>query len=348
MSTNYQFRQLIRLKGLNNTIYNGKLAKVTIFPSSGVCRNGRYHVELMDEVVPSLRKFIEVKPENMEHACQCCHKAGENLMFCGKCKNARYCDRECQRIDWETHKKECRECGHARNVTKNPLIPAIVSGNFELVRKLVQEGTDVNMTCSSSNVTALQIAAAGGIFAIVQYLIQNGADKNVADNTGATALYEAAQNGHLPVVQYLIEQGADKNKANNDCADPLSVAAHNGHLPVVRYLLEQGVDVNKATIHGATPLFIAVQDGHLNVARYLLEQGADKDKARNDGATPLHFAANLGKCEMLSCLMSSGASLTATDGNNYLPIDVAANEKIKQLIRNEEKRRRTQVSTEPK
>jgi len=45
-----------------------------------------------------------------------------------------------------------------------------------------------------------------------------------ANNEGFCPIFVAAQNGHLGVVQYLNEQGADKEKANNNGASPLFIA----------------------------------------------------------------------------------------------------------------------------
>ena len=342
MSTNYQLGQLVRLKGLNNVSYNGKLARISYFPSSEVCCNGRYRVDLTDEAAPSNHQPVDVKPENMEHACQRCHKSGEKLMFCGKCKNARYCDRECQRIDWKSHKENCELCGLSRDTTKNPLYLAISEGDLRLVRKLVEEDRiDVNMTSDTTNTTALQAAASFGHLPIVQYLLQHGADLHKTDNRGLTVLHGAAQNGHIAVVRYLVEQGADKEMDNNNGFSPLAIAAQSGHLGVVQYLLEQGADKDRAGNEGRVPLFIAAAGGHLAIVRLLVEQGVDVNRAANDGTTPLHFAAYNGHAEVLSYLMSEGASLTARlveYGN--LPIDMTTNEEIKQLIRDEEKRRR--------
>ena len=91
---------------------------------------------------------------------------------------------------------------------------------------------------------------------------------------------------------------------------------------------------------GATSLYMAAQNGHLPVVQYLLEYGADVNKTTNDGVTPLHIAAINGHAEVLTCLFNWGASLTARDDEGDLPIDWAANEVIKQLIRDEEIRRR--------
>ena len=64
------------------------------------------------------------------------------------------------------------------------------------------------------------------------------------------------------------------------------------------------------------------------------------NKSANDGTTPLHAAALVGHAEVLTCLMNWGASLTARDDDGDLPIDITNDEAIKQLIRDEELRRR--------
>eukprot|EP00164_Ancoracysta_twista_P008132 GFYU01011679.1.p1 GENE.GFYU01011679.1~~GFYU01011679.1.p1 ORF type:complete len:228 (-),score=36.11 GFYU01011679.1:72-755(-) len=39
--------------------------------------------------------------------CTNCGKSAENLLRCAKCKNAFYCDRDCQKSDWKYHKRVC-------------------------------------------------------------------------------------------------------------------------------------------------------------------------------------------------------------------------------------------------
>ena len=54
--------------------------------------------------------------------------------------------------------------------------------------------------------------------------------------------HDAARNGHLPVVQYLCEQGAEKEGRSRDGSISLHSATHNGNLPVVQYMCERGAD----------------------------------------------------------------------------------------------------------
>ena len=80
----------------------------------------------------------------------------------------------------------------------------------------------------------------------------------------------AAQNGHLAVVQYLIQQGADKNKAKNNGTTPLIIAAQEGQLKVVQCLVQQGADKGKTREDGADPA--ATSLGQLDVVRQLVQQ----------------------------------------------------------------------------
>jgi hypothetical protein len=44
--------------------------------------------------------------------CFKCYKMEEfigQLKYCGRCKEARYCSKECQKIHWKQHKLECKE-----------------------------------------------------------------------------------------------------------------------------------------------------------------------------------------------------------------------------------------------
>ena len=119
----FKFGNYVRLQGLSNAAYNGKLA---IIRSLAVDEStGRFHVELQvgeDDVASHLNgQEISVKPENMVRACDGCHEAGAATMQnCGSCKNAAYCNAEYQRSDWKRHKVDCRNMSSQRRVVKIP------------------------------------------------------------------------------------------------------------------------------------------------------------------------------------------------------------------------------------
>ena len=57
----------------------------------------------------------------------------------------------------------------------------------------------------------------------------------------------AAQEGHSAVVQCLVEQGADLNKSTNDNWTPLHIAAHQGHKEIISCLISWGASVTART-----------------------------------------------------------------------------------------------------
>jgi hypothetical protein len=131
----FKYENLVRLQGLNNAAYNSKLATIK---SPFVENNGRFRVELQVGEVSSLCREIFVKPENMARACDCCHNAGAATMqYCGKCRNAAYCNVECQRSDWQRHKVECSEMNSMRQIVKSPLYLAVARGSVAEVETLV-------------------------------------------------------------------------------------------------------------------------------------------------------------------------------------------------------------------
>ena len=45
------------------------------------------------------------------------------------------------------------------------------------------------------------------IIDVMEILLENGADANIADKNGSTLLMGASINGHLPTIKFLIKQG---------------------------------------------------------------------------------------------------------------------------------------------
>jgi len=133
------------------------------------------------------------------------------------------------------------------------------------------------------------------------------------DKNDATPLVLAAENGHLKIVQYLINQGADKEGIEDNYEKketPLMSAAKNGHLTIVQYLVEYGANKEAEDNMGNTPLMYAVFNENLETIKYLVEQGADKDARGHFGLTPLETAVWSKNLETVKYLVKNGASIT--------------------------------------
>ncbi|KAI1382075.1 hypothetical protein F4677DRAFT_14329 [Hypoxylon crocopeplum] len=67
--------------------------------------------------------------EMSSNVCLGCCEKGSNLLRCGRCKMARYCNTTCQRVDWVVHQRVCERRLTVRicpvpdlNDTKEPVI----------------------------------------------------------------------------------------------------------------------------------------------------------------------------------------------------------------------------------
>ncbi|KAI4923917.1 uncharacterized protein J4E92_006410 [Alternaria infectoria] len=69
-------------------------------------------VEMMNMKVPAMAAVLKKgRGPRKEGDCTNCGRSpkdGKVFSACGKCKKARYCSQECQKVDWKGHKKICK------------------------------------------------------------------------------------------------------------------------------------------------------------------------------------------------------------------------------------------------
>jgi len=98
----------------------------------------------------------------------------------------------------------------------------------------------------------LQVCEDGELYFVKAVMERTQADLEARDEYDRTPLLRAAQYGHLRVVQYLCEQGADK-EARGECCNSSLLMAAEGHLPSVKYLCEQGDGPEARGVFEKTP-----------------------------------------------------------------------------------------------
>mmetsp|Transcript_24948 Transcript_24948/g.61297 ORF Transcript_24948/g.61297 Transcript_24948/m.61297 type:complete len:176 (+) Transcript_24948:642-1169(+) len=117
---------------------------------------------------------------------------------------------------------------------------------------------------------------------------------------------EAEQKGCLEGVRLLIENGADVNAAERTGATPLIAAASSGHVECARLLIQNGADVDVTPPTESTALSTAAKKGGLECTRLLIKNGADVNAAHEDGYTVLMAAAGGGDADVLKLLVENG------------------------------------------
>lgn len=146
----------------------------------------------------------------------------------------------------------------------------------------------------------------------VRRLVQDGADVNSGQADGATALHWAAYHGDAELAELLLEAGADPSAANRNGSTPLWLAASQGDAMMIKTLLEGGANANEQLPLGRSPLMLAARAGSVDAVRVLLDHGADPNARENErGTNALTQAADQGHAEVIAVLIENGADVAA-------------------------------------
>ena len=150
------------------------------------------------------------------------------------------------------------------------LVKAITYGNLVQIRKMVEQGADVNSQSSGHYV--LEWAALHGNYDIVNLLLDLGANVNCTSYDG-DPLVMAASQGHIDVCRLLLGRGASPNGHPNSLP-PLQVTllealGHESGMQIVRLLITRGADVNYKFKGGETALMVAAGSGSVEATKLL-------------------------------------------------------------------------------
>ncbi|KAJ8373639.1 hypothetical protein SKAU_G00042190 [Synaphobranchus kaupii] len=185
-------------------------------------------------------------------------------------------------------------------------------GRTDLVKQAVSLlGPDGINSMSEQGMTPLMYACVRGDEAMVQMLLDAGADINsevpntvhkypsvYPETRQGTPLTFAVLHGHIPVVQLLLDaranvEGSLQEGAENYSDTPLQLASAAGNFELVNLLLERGADpmigtmfrngISTAPQGDMNSYSLAAAHGHRNVFRKLLSQ-AEKEKGDLDSA----------------------------------------------------------------
>lgn len=155
-----------------------------------------------------------------------------------------------------------------RRVAEHRLMAAVVSDDVAAVRKLIEQGADIDE----------------------RFPIVNGF------NDAHTPLLVAARDGHDEITRLLLEAGADVNATEPTFgAVPLHKAVYNGHAELTNMIAAwPGVDLDyQGATNGYTPLHDAIWHGYAECTQILLHAGARLDRVGHDGKTPFDLATEV-------------------------------------------------------
>ena len=177
--------------------------------------------------------------------------------------------------------------------------------------------------------------AGKGDLEVVKYIIEKYRIEPNRPRTenGGTALYQAARNGYSDIVAYLLNKGADPNIANNSNVTPLNAAASNGHEEVVKLLVEKGADPNIIDSYGDSSHLAAAQRGHWEIVKLLIAKGANIHQQTKQKENLLHIAAKNDKKEVIKYLLEIGVQPWKRDFIGRMPHDYARDSECQRLLK---------------
>jgi ankyrin repeat protein len=172
-------------------------------------------------------------------------------------------------------------------------------GHMQAARALIEAeseaGADVNQV-NGDKFSPLVMAITNGHFELAKYLLDRGADPNLATISGITPLYATIDVQWAPKAWF---------------PQPSTEQETVGYLDLMRALLEKGARVNAQLVEklwfrsftndytwvdpaGATGFWRAAQSSDTAAMRLLVEHGADPKMPTKSGDTPLMAAAGIG------------------------------------------------------
>lgn len=220
-----------------------------------------------------------------------------------------------------------------------PLLHALdtsgVRMNPKVIALLLKHGANPETTAERDfDKKPLLVAAGKGYEAVVQMLLEKGADIHVKDRYDSTPMILAAREGHSGVIRILAEEGADVNERGwLDMRSPLESALWGGQRDAFETLLDIGANPYDLGQTKSTPLMIAAGAGDAGVFERLVQMGFTLDAQNVNGDTAAHLAAWSGRGNSFARLLEMGADMTIKNGKGLTARDVAESEGHVHILR---------------
>jgi len=207
----------------------------------------------------------------------------------------------------------------------SPLHYAAILGNLEIAKILLDRGATSLNQGDNQQMTPLHFACERGHLDIIMLLLESGADIDARDGLGRNALMSACSGRSMAVIETLVNRGADINVKvmhNNKEYTVLTLAALYGFKDFVNHLINKKVDLPES-IRELT-LQYAVRRDYLNLYEYVQEKGLNISVDRDKYQDVVYTASAAGSIRIIESLIGYGYDLTQADRNGWTPLHHAA------------------------
>jgi ankyrin repeat protein len=197
---------------------------------------------------------------------------------------------------------------------------AVTKGSLNALKILVKD-----LASDIENIEDLFLEAADlGDVDLVKFFLQKGVNINSVDERGNTALNLAVQRDRVKVVDFLLESGADINIANHSNFHPITTAITSGSEYFTEILLDRNAIISQRTIEAFQQLRTDYNknNNHDRTNLIVLTRGAIN--LDEDSRNRLFLeAAKVGQIGVLNFLLDSGVDVNTISQEGYLAISLA-------------------------
>jgi ankyrin repeat protein len=194
-----------------------------------------------------------------------------------------------------------------------PLALAIIDGNAEIVRCLIDLGAELYFPVGNGQFFNATLAAVStGREEILDIILKNGGGlyANVSGD-GPSCLALASNKEFSRLLEPLAAAGAFVDQeSGRDGFAPLHIAATGRFIETLETLLRLGAKIEKAqSKSGMTALHYAVADGNSQAVECLLKRGANPNALTAEGSSPLMLSAHRGHDGITDLLIAAQADV---------------------------------------
>jgi len=213
------------------------------------------------------------------------------------------------------------------------LSDATRSGDIQKMKRLIEDGADVNCCTNYGTGTPLMSAAFSRNIEAVTLLLDAGAAVNLQNGQGETALFKVAGfcgelDKTLKIAELLLQKGADpniKDKKGQTLFEKHSISLIHGceklHKLLLGYKKQDSSTPDSSSSYKKNleaRLVAAAGDGNIGEMKTLIAGGADVNCCKKQGhGTPLMAAAFHQQTEAVMFLLEHGADVNLQDNQGW-------------------------------
>lgn len=206
------------------------------------------------------------------------------------------------------------------------IVRAVSRNDVEAVRRLLNDGADVNSINTEERIDCYWIAEKGDTLLhisvknenveLTKLLLQRGANVHALDSGNEPAICRSSYDGNTEITKMLIEAGADPKYRNKDGRSLFHINSDNPCADFIEFILQYIPErINEIDKEGNTFLHnacISCGSDYYDEIKLLCKKGANANILNKEDYTPLFFTVKNRCFELTHLLLQHGANPNLT------------------------------------